>query len=108
MSTPILGPLQNGLRIQFAIEYDLPATIDSSYGDIIITDSLPDGLSWYSTNNSDNNNKVFIGNIQKVANVVFGGAGQNVTVTIPNYMLLLPGNPGKKLLVIIEAQFNSL
>ena len=52
-----------------------------------------------------------IGALQSItdkATLSIGGAGQNVTVTIPNYMLLLPGNPVKKLLVIIEAQFNSL
>ena len=84
VSRPIIGPLQNGTRIQFAIEYDLPSNIDENYGNIVMIDSLPNGLSWYSTNNVDHKNKIIIGNIQQIVNVDFRAINNQVIFTIPN------------------------
>lgn len=103
MSTPILGPLQNGTRLQFTIEYDLPQSIDSSYGDIIITDSLPASLAWYGTTNLDHKNKVIVGRIQQIIGIGFSAANNILTITIPNSILAVNANHGQKLYVEIDA-----
>lgn len=59
MST-ILGPLVNGLRIRFKVDFDMPADV-TNLSEISITDTLPNGISWYSTTNADHKNAMEIG-----------------------------------------------
>lgn len=60
MST-ILGPLVNGLRILFKIDFDVTNHPDLMYMEIF--DKLPSGLAWYSEENNDSRNALIINNV---------------------------------------------
>lgn len=82
MST-ILGPLVNGLRIRFKVDFDMPADV-TNLSEISITDTLPNGISWYSTTNADHKNAMEIGTTPLIL-----GTDYTVSEISPNVIFTL-------------------
>lgn len=83
----ILGPLAVGTRIQFNINFTIPADYDATKGDAVITDTLPEGLSLYLNNGTtitDDKNAVTVNSapLTRDNGYTIAAVGQTVTITV--------------------------
>lgn len=104
MATPILGPIENGVRLLFTISFTVPTNYIASDGNAVITDTLPNGLSLYLNNApliTDSNNSVKVNDVAVTTGITFSGTTTPVcTITAGNFAA------GDNVLVTFDAKIS--